>query len=36
LSVYQAEINSTHSQRMAAMLAPKPANVVQLPKQETA
>jgi integrase len=36
LSVYQAEINSTHSQRMAAMLAPKPANVVELPKQGTA
>jgi integrase len=36
LSVYQAEINSTHSQRMAAMLAPKPENVVELPKQQTA
>jgi integrase len=36
LSVYQAEINNTHSQKMAAMLGPKPDNVVELPKQQSA
>lgn len=36
LKVYQAEVNDAHSQRMAAMLAPKPDNVVELPTAQSA
>lgn len=32
LKTYQAEVNLTHSLKMAAMLGPKPDNVVELPK----
>jgi len=36
LKTYQAEVNLSHSLRMAAMLAPKPDNVVDLPTQQAA
>ena len=34
LKVYQAEVNDSHSQRMAAMLGAKPENVVEMPKAQ--
>jgi integrase len=36
LKTYQAEVNLSHSLKMAAMLGPKPDNVVEMPKAETA
>ena len=36
LKVYQAEVNDSHSQRMAAMLGAKPENVVMMPTEQVA
>jgi integrase len=36
LKVYQAEVNDSHSQRMAAMLGAKPENVVMMPTERAA
>jgi integrase len=36
LKTYQAEVNLSHSLKMAAMLGAKPDNVVEMPKQEAA
>jgi len=36
LKVYQAEVNDSHSQRMAAMLGAKPENVVMMPNAQAA
>ena len=36
LKTYQAEVNLSHSLKMAAMLGPKPENVVELPTQQAA